>query len=94
MKYPETMKEALANLLANSRLVAPFVMIILNKTNLHDQNGVVKAIDLIHHLFGSIAKRNESIHPNFDSKLFTSTLKTLLSADSAYSLGISFIHLR
>lgn len=52
------MKGSFTNLLANSRLITPFVMIILNKTNLHDQNGVAKAIDLMHHLFGSLAMRN------------------------------------
>jgi hypothetical protein len=58
MRYPETMKIAFSNLLANSKLITPFVMIVLNKTNLHDQNAVVKAIDLIHHLFSSISRRS------------------------------------
>ena len=77
-QYSQAMKKAAAVLLANEKLLNPFVLIIFRKTNEHDQLMVVKAFDLVNIFLESIKKRSRSLPGTFDFKLLMKAIRDVL----------------
>lgn len=72
------MRKAGANLLSNERLLNPFVLILLKKTNSSDQISILKTFDLIHVCFSSIIKRGRTLPTTFDLKILFRAMKLVL----------------
>lgn len=83
----EGLKQAASALLANEKLLSPFVVILLRKTNAMNQTSVAKVMELIHHLFVSISNRCENLPAAFDVKYFLKGMKVVLEGESSYSIG-------
>ena len=81
------MKKAAASLLANEKLLNPFVLILFRKTNSNDQINVVKTFDLVSIFLESIKKRGRSLPNTFDFKLLMKGMKDILEGDAAFSIG-------
>ena len=53
----EGLQQAASALLANEKLLSPFVVILLKKTNALNQTAVAKTMEFVHHMLGSISSR-------------------------------------
>ena len=72
------MKKAAVALLSNEKLLNPFVLIILKKTNCMDQFTVIKSFDLIDSFFATISVKGRSLPGTFDVKILTKSMKNVL----------------
>ena len=72
------MKKAAVTLLSNERLLNPFILIILKKTNCNDQFTVLKSFDLIDTLFTAIVAKGRSLPTSFDLKILNKSIKAVL----------------
>ena len=85
------MKKAAVTLLSNEKLLNPFVLIILKKTNCMDQFTVLKSFDLIDTFFTAIGAKGRSLPSSFDLKILNKSMKAVLERDSAFSIGNSSV---
>lgn len=89
--YPDSLVEASVKMLANEKLLNPYVAIVFNKTNMFDSNTVMKTIELINTYFEELEKNKKTIPTSFNYNVFLAGIKTIITSDNSFAIAKSLL---
>lgn len=77
-RYPQSLIQTSINLLANEKILNILIMIVFEKTNSHDCNNLMKALDLISRYLYQFTKNKKLLPPTFNYVYFFKGLKIVV----------------
>lgn len=85
-RYPQSLIQTSINLLANEKLLNILVLIVFEKTNSNDCNGLMKGLDLISRYLNHFTKNKKLLPPTFNYVYFFKGIKIVIEGEFSFSI--------